>query len=92
SDLLSGQQSIAQFLGTDSVLHALKQIEQGDVSEHWFELVGEQWDIEQKLKQQLAAMGLPQDPDFSCARLSGGQLARLQLWQLFENEAELLIL
>ncbi|GAJ76493.1 LOW QUALITY PROTEIN: ABC-type transport system, ATPase component [Vibrio sp. JCM 18905] len=92
SDLLSGQQSIAQFLGTDSVLHALKQIEQGDVSEHWFELVGEQWDIEPKLKQQLAAMGLPQDPDFSCARLSGGQLARLQLWQLFENEAELLIL
>ncbi len=72
SDLLSGQQSIAQFLETDSVLHALKQIEQGDVSEHWFELVGEQWDIEQKLKQQLAAMGLPQDPDFSCARLSGG--------------------
>ncbi|ENM8677094.1 ABC-F family ATP-binding cassette domain-containing protein, partial [Vibrio parahaemolyticus] len=49
-------------------------------------------DIEQKLKQQLAAMGLPQDPDFSCARLSGGQLARLQLWQLFENETELLIL
>lgn len=92
SDLLSGQQSIAQFLGTDSVLHALKQIEQGDVSEHWFELVGEQWDIELKLKQQLAAMGLPQDPGFSCARLSGGQLARLQLWQLFENETELLIL
>lgn len=92
SDLLSGQQSIAQFLGTDSVLYALKQIEQGDVSEHWFELVGEQWDIELKLKQQLAAMGLPQDPDFSCARLSGGQLARLQLWQLFENETELLIL
>lgn len=27
SDLLSGQQSIAQFLETDSVLHALKQIE-----------------------------------------------------------------
>ncbi|HCH0919762.1 TPA: ABC-F family ATP-binding cassette domain-containing protein [Vibrio parahaemolyticus] len=92
SDLLSGQQSIAQFLETDSVLHALKQIEQGDASEHWFELVGEQWDIELKLKQQLAAMGLPQDPDFSCARLSGGQLARLQLWQLFENETELLIL
>lgn len=92
SDLLSGQQSIAQFLGKDAVLHALKQIEQGDVSEHWFELVGEQWDIELKLKQQLAAMGLPQDPDFSCARLSGGQLARLQLWQLFENETELLIL
>ncbi|KPM93971.1 elongation factor 3 [Vibrio alginolyticus] len=92
SDLLSGQQSIAQFLGKDAVLHALKQIEQGDVSEHWFELVGEQWDIELKLKQQLAAMGLPQDPDFSCARLSGGQLARLQLWQLFENETDLLIL
>lgn len=46
SDLLSGQQSIAQFLGKDAVLHALKQIEQGDVSEHWFELIGEQWDIE----------------------------------------------
>ncbi len=37
-------------------------------------------------------MELPQDPYFPCAQLSGGQLARLQLWQLFEESAELLVL
>ncbi|NIY93432.1 ATP-binding cassette domain-containing protein [Vibrio diazotrophicus] len=92
SHLLSGDLSIAQFLGKDDILEALKQIQSGDCSEYWFEVVGEQWDIFNRLSQQLKQMGLPPDPDFPCAKLSGGQLARLQLWQLLDSDVELLIL
>lgn len=92
SELLSGECSIAQFLGKELVLNALKQIESGDCSTKWFDLVGSEWEVEARLKQQLAAMALPQNPNFPCSQLSGGQLARLQLWQLFEGDTELLIL
>jgi ATPase subunit of ABC transporter with duplicated ATPase domains len=92
SNLLSGKCSIAQFLGKEQALEALRQIEKGDCASKWFDLVGDEWNLEARLNQQLAAMELPQDPDFPCAQLSGGQLARLQLWQLFEKEAALLVL
>ena len=92
SHLLGGDLSIAQFLAKDKVLSALKQIEMGDCSEHLFEVVGEQWDLPIQLAKQLTDMGLPPQPDFPCSQLSGGQLARLQLWQLFDSEVELLIL
>lgn len=92
SHLLGGELSIAQFLAKDKVLSALKQIQMGDCSEHLFEVVGEQWGLPIQLAKQLTEMGLPPQPDFPCAQLSGGQLARLQLWQLFESEVELLIL
>ncbi|PNH86399.1 ABC transporter ATP-binding protein [Vibrio diazotrophicus] len=92
SHLLSGDFTIAQFLAKDDILEALKQIQSGDCSEHWFDIIGEQWDISERLSQQLKDLGLPPEPEFPCAQLSGGQLARLQLWQLLENDAELLIL
>ncbi|CAH0530140.1 ABC-F family ATP-binding cassette domain-containing protein [Vibrio hippocampi] len=92
SHLLSGDISIAQFLGKHDVLEALKRIESGDCSEHWFDVIGDQWDLSVQLTQQLKALGLPPEADFPCAQLSGGQLARLQLWQMFESNVELLIL
>ncbi|MFY3325879.1 ATP-binding cassette domain-containing protein [Vibrio fluvialis] len=92
SELLSGTRSIGEFLGKQAILDALKQIESGDCSQHWFDIVGDEWDLPVKLNQQLASMHLPQDPAFLCAKLSGGQLARLQLWQLLTSDAALLIL
>ncbi|MEP5566471.1 MAG: ATP-binding cassette domain-containing protein [Halioglobus sp.] len=92
SQFLSGQRSIAQFLGIDYTLKAIKHIELGDCADHWFDEVNEQWELPAKLATQLKQMGLPHDPDFPCALLSGGQLALLQLWQLFESDVELLIL
>ncbi|MFM2587836.1 ABC-F family ATP-binding cassette domain-containing protein [Vibrio sp. TBV020] len=84
--------SIARFLGKESVLQAIKEIESGSCNEELFSIIGEQWDLETKLKKQLAELELPLDPLFCCSQLSGGQLARLQLWQLFESDSELLIL
>ncbi|MGL6312817.1 ATP-binding cassette domain-containing protein [Vibrio sp. WXL103] len=92
SELLSGTESIAQYLGLDHVLAAINKIESGDCSEHWFEIVGEQWDLANQLARQLDEIGLPPEPDFACAQLSGGQLARLQLWRLFNSQVPLLIL
>lgn len=84
--------NIAHFLGKDAVLEALSEIESGDYSEHLFEIAGENWDLPLQLTEQLCHMGLPADPYLSCSALSGGQLAKLQLWQLFNSDAELLIL
>ncbi|WP_315904872.1 ATP-binding cassette domain-containing protein [Vibrio fluvialis] len=92
SELLSGTRSIGEFLGKQAILDALKRIESGGCSQHWFDIVGDEWDLPAKLTQQLASMHLPQDPAFLCAKLSGGQLARLQLWQLLTSDAALLIL
>ncbi|NOH78627.1 ABC-F family ATP-binding cassette domain-containing protein [Vibrio sp. RE86] len=84
--------TVAQFLGKSEVLDAIKQVEQGDCAEHWFNIIAEQWDLPTKLADQLAKLGLPPEPEFSCLDLSGGQLAVLQLWRLFESDVELLIL
>ncbi|MFT6528803.1 MAG: ATPase subunit of ABC transporter with duplicated ATPase domains [Psychrosphaera sp.] len=90
--LLSGDFTIAQYLGIDDVLEALNRVESGDCSESLFDVIGENWDLLSKLIQQLKAIGLPPDADFPCAKLSGGELARLQLWKMFESDVELLIL
>nr|WP_086938760.1 ATP-binding cassette domain-containing protein [Thaumasiovibrio occultus] len=92
STLLESSQTLAEFLGIDGVLHALVQIEAGCCEPHWFEVVGEQWTLRESLLEQLAALKLPDDTDFPCCQLSGGQLTRLQLWRLFNADTELLIL
>ncbi|NOH26303.1 ATP-binding cassette domain-containing protein [Vibrio europaeus] len=92
SKLLDGNITVAQYLGVESVLRALAKIEQGDCDEKWFEIVGEQWSLKRELESQLGEMQLPRNADFLCSELSGGQLARLQLWQLFQSEAQLLVL
>ncbi|NVK55458.1 MAG: ABC-F family ATP-binding cassette domain-containing protein [Alteromonadaceae bacterium] len=90
--LLSGSQTVAEFLGGARILTAIERIESGDCHEKWFEIVGDNWHLPVTLSQQLRDMGLPADPDTRCASLSGGQRARLQLWQLFNCNDELLIL
>ncbi len=92
SDLLAMPLSLSQFLGKHDVLEALKRVEAGDCSQYYFDVIGDQWTLSKQLNQQLKALGLPQQADFPCAQLSGGQLARLQLWNMFESDAEMLFL
>lgn len=92
SNLLCENTTIAEFLHVDKILNALDQIEQGHCEVKWFELVGERWQLRLELENQLIQLGLPNDPNMPCGLLSGGQLARLQLWQLFQSNADLLIL
>ncbi|GAB2648097.1 ATP-binding cassette domain-containing protein [Vibrio panuliri] len=92
SELLSNDLNIAQFIGKDRILEALRQIEAGNCDSRWFDLINDEWELEAQLSKELSSIGLPQDPYFPCAKLSGGQMARLQLWQLFNKRVDLLIL
>ncbi|MEF1288708.1 ATP-binding cassette domain-containing protein [Vibrio sp. M260118] len=92
SGLLESNMTIAEYIGVAEVLDALGKIEHGECDPRWFEIVGERWSLKQDLEAKLEDMKLPANVDFPCAELSGGQLARLQLWQLFESEADLLVL
>lgn len=90
--LLCDTVSVAAFLGEQTIIEAIAHIEAGDVKQHWFDIVNEQWDLPARLAQTLEQLGLPADPTFPCSKLSGGQLAKLQLWHLFEQSCGLLIL
>jgi ATPase subunit of ABC transporter with duplicated ATPase domains len=85
-------ETIAEFLGVSKILGALKKVESGDCDPYWFEVVGDNWNLEQHLKDDLLRLGLPPQPDFLCEQLSGGQRAKLLLWQAFDSERELLVL
>ncbi|MEF1278185.1 ATP-binding cassette domain-containing protein [Vibrio fortis] len=85
-------ETIAEFLGVSKILDALKKVESGNCDPHWFEVVGDNWNLAQHLKDDLGRLGLPKEPDFLCEKLSGGQRAKLLLWQAFDSECELLVL
>ncbi|UTV30621.1 ABC-F family ATP-binding cassette domain-containing protein [Photobacterium atrarenae] len=84
--------SVVAFLGLEAKLQALTRIENGSCAPDDFELVGDDWDIRDVLHARLTAIGLPPDPFQPCQALSGGELIRLQLWQLFEGDHDYLIL
>ncbi|MBU2897752.1 ABC-F family ATP-binding cassette domain-containing protein [Vibrio hepatarius] len=88
----NGGISIAQYLDKQHVLEALKHVEMGSCLQKWFDLIGPNWELELQLNQQLIELGLPPDPNFLCSELSGGQLNRLMLWKLFEQNNAFLIL
>ncbi|GAA5647736.1 ABC-F family ATP-binding cassette domain-containing protein [Vibrio proteolyticus] len=92
SHLLNSELSVAEFLGVWPVLDALQQIENGHCDPELFERVGERWTLRDELAKLMLSLGLPDNVHLPCRALSGGQLSRLQLWQLFQSTAELLIL
>lgn len=92
SQLMSSSTTVAEYLGFADKLTAIKHIEAGDCDNKWFEIVAEDWGIELELNQQLVELGLPAQADFPCNKLSGGQLARLQLWKLFTGDVDILVL
>ncbi|GAB3480617.1 ATP-binding cassette domain-containing protein [Marinomonas epiphytica] len=84
--------TIAQYLGKADVLKAIEKIASGDCDSKWFDLIGDEWDLPYQLSMQLAEIGLPSQLDFPCALLSGGQKAKLRLWNVFNSGAGLLVL
>ncbi|MGF1735390.1 ATP-binding cassette domain-containing protein [Photobacterium satsumensis] len=92
SELLGTALSIAQYLGVSEKILALKAIELGSCDPKHFEVIGEDWDVESRTKQLLATLRISPDLDAYCHTLSGGQMALLQLHQLFESDADILLL
>ena len=65
---------VAELLGVNRALDAVRAIEAGDVSPERFDEVGDDWDIEARAHAALAEAGLsPEMLDRSVGELSGGE-------------------
>ena len=65
--------TVADLLGISPVVRALRAIESGDVDPVHFDVVGDDWDVEERAVALLSATGLPTGLDRSVATLSGGE-------------------
>ncbi|WP_345472177.1 ABC-F family ATP-binding cassette domain-containing protein [Glutamicibacter ectropisis] len=66
--------TVAQLLGVDAVLTALKAIEAGSVEPADFDAVGDNWDVEARVEAELNRLGLGQvSLDRKVGSLSGGE-------------------
>lgn len=67
--------TVADLLGITNTIAALQAIEQGDVAEHYFDTIGDDWDIETRAMEQLHSVGLSNIAlHRSTNTLSGGQV------------------
>jgi ATPase subunit of ABC transporter with duplicated ATPase domains len=66
--------TVAELLGIDTVLTALRAIESGEVDERHFDTVGDDWDIEARADEALHEIGFTAaDLDRRVAEVSGGE-------------------
>jgi ATPase subunit of ABC transporter with duplicated ATPase domains len=88
-----GAATVAQLAGVRPAIEALRRIEAGSADPADFDLVGDGWDIRQRLRAELERMGLPHlSPDAPAATLSGGQAMRAALAGAWLAQADFLIL
>jgi len=70
---LDADATLADLLGVRAVRDAVRAIESGDPDPAWFDLVGDDWDIEERSAAALAEVGLPTGLDRRVGTLSGGE-------------------
>jgi ATPase subunit of ABC transporter with duplicated ATPase domains len=88
-----GEATVAQLAGVRPAIEALARIEAGGGDLADFDLVGDDWDIRQRLQAELERMGLSSlRPDISAATLSGGEAMRVALAGAWLAQADFLIL
>nr|WP_315449011.1 ATP-binding cassette domain-containing protein [uncultured Pseudomonas sp.] len=86
-------QTVAEAIGAAPILAALERLNLGCASADDFDLIGERWDLPDRLRQLLDDAGLPHiaATDLTLA-LSGGQQARIALIGALLSQAQLLVL
>ncbi|MER2497336.1 ATP-binding cassette domain-containing protein [Vibrio neptunius] len=92
SELLVSDMTIAQYLGIDDKLQALRAIEQGSTRQEDFDRLSDDWEVEQRAIELMAHLSIALSLEDFCCNLSGGQLAKLQLYYLFEQSPDILLL
>ncbi|OMG70776.1 ABC-F family ATP-binding cassette domain-containing protein [Burkholderia ubonensis] len=92
-DARGSSQTVAELAALDAPLAALARLASGSAEPHDFDVIGERWDLADRLRAELDAAGLhgvqPATPVHS---LSGGQLARVALIGALLSGAGLLVL
>ncbi|MFI8225343.1 ATP-binding cassette domain-containing protein [Pseudomonas sp. NPDC085632] len=86
-------QSVADATGTATVLSALERLKLGCATPEDFDLIGERWDLTERLRQMLDEAGLTDITATDLTEnLSGGQQARIALIGALLSQAQLLVL
>ncbi|WP_025112453.1 ABC-F family ATP-binding cassette domain-containing protein [Pseudomonas sp. H1h] len=86
-------QTVADATGSAAALQALERLQRGEATAEDFDILGERWDLPERLRQWLDDAGLPDvAPTDLTQSLSGGQQARLALIGAFLSPARLLVL
>jgi ATPase subunit of ABC transporter with duplicated ATPase domains len=65
--------TIADLLGISAIRRALRAIESGTADPTSYEIIGQDWDVEERAAAALHALGLPGDLDRLVRTLSGGE-------------------
>ncbi|KWK01017.1 ABC-F family ATP-binding cassette domain-containing protein [Burkholderia stagnalis] len=92
-DARGGMQTVAQLAALDAPLAALARLADGRAEPDDFDLIGERWDLADRLRAALDAAGLHDvQPATPAQALSGGQLARVALIGALLSDAGLLVL
>ncbi|GAB3565148.1 ATP-binding cassette domain-containing protein [Arthrobacter alkaliphilus] len=72
--------TVAELLGIDGILTALRAIEAGDIDERHFDIVGNDWDIESRADEALHEVGFSAgDLNRQVGDLSGGEAMLIAL-------------
>lgn len=91
--LLSSETAVARFPGCQEKLAALYRITQGSADSDDFILLNDNWDLEVRIKKHLAAFGLEHiSYQRQLNSLSGGEITRLLLANVFFADADFLLL
>lgn len=86
-------QTVADATGTAPGLAALERLARGCASSEDFDLIGERWDLPERLRQRLDEAGLPDIVASDLTQtLSGGQQARIALIGALLTPGQLLVL
>ncbi|WP_175970750.1 ABC-F family ATP-binding cassette domain-containing protein [Burkholderia sp. BCC0322] len=89
----AGPRTVAQVAALDAPLDALARLADGRAEPHDFDLIGDRWDLAERLRTALDAVGLHDvRADTPAQALSGGQLARVALIGALLSGAGLLVL
>lgn len=80
-------------MGLAAIRTAIRAVESGDVDPAHFDVIGDDWDAEERAAATLAALGLPADTlDRSVGQLSGGEVTRLALAAALHRRPAVLLL
>ncbi|PFH28023.1 ABC-F family ATP-binding cassette domain-containing protein [Burkholderia sp. JKS000303] len=92
-DAPNDTRTVAEIAALDAPLAALARVADGHANAPDFDLIGERWDLAERLRAALDAAGLPDvRADTPAHTLSGGQLARVALIGALLSDAGLLVL
>ncbi|MDN4160535.1 ABC-F family ATP-binding cassette domain-containing protein [Nocardioides abyssi] len=84
---------VADLLGLTALRRALRAVEAGSLDQADYDVVGDDWDAEDRAVAELARLGLPADVlDRRLGELSGGEVTRLGLARVLLDRPDVLLL